>query len=177
MKKILKNDFHRYNESSILKLYFKDIGFRYLYHYRHLIFSKKFFGLKLFHKARVFSLSHKTGIEIFSKNVDEGILLLHPYNITVNSSAKIGKNVTLLKGCTIGSVKEGKKAGVPIIKDNVYIGLNSTIVGNITIEEDVLICANTFVNFDVPAHSIVIGNPAVIHHKFNATKEYINNPI
>ena len=31
---------------------------------------------------------------------------------------------------------------------------------------------NAFVNFDVPSHSLVIGNPGVIHHKDGATKDY-----
>ena len=36
-----------------------------------------------------------------------------------------------------------------------------------------MIAPLTFVNFDVPSHSIVIGNPAKIIHKENATKEYM----
>ena len=50
------------------------------------------------------------------------------------------------------------------------VGINSTIVGRVRIGNDVMIAPNTFVNFDVPSHSIVIGNPAEIHHKDNATK-------
>lgn len=53
------------------------------------------------------------------------------------------------------------------------IGINSTIVGNIHIGKDVLIAPNTYVNFDVPDHSIVIGNPASIHYKEGATEKYI----
>lgn len=55
-----------------------------------------------------------------------------------------------------------------------FLGINSTVVGNIHIGNDVLIAPNSFVNFDVPDHSIVIGNPGVIHHKENATGSYIN---
>lgn len=54
------------------------------------------------------------------------------------------------------------------------VGINSTIVGRVRIGNDVMIAPNTFVNFDVPSHSIVIGNPAVIHHKDNATKGYVS---
>jgi len=35
----------------------------------------------------------------------------------------------------------------------------------------------TFVNFDVPSHSIVIGNPAKIIHRENATEDYIENRV
>ena len=55
------------------------------------------------------------------------------------------------------------------------MGVNSTIVGNITIGDDVLIAPNSYVNFDVPPHSIVIGNPGKIIHREKATQDYINN--
>ena len=48
--------------------------------------------------------------------------------------------------------------------------LNSTVVGNIKIGNNVLIAPNSFVNFDVPDNSVVIGNPAVIHKKENLQK-------
>ena len=53
------------------------------------------------------------------------------------------------------------------------VGINSTIVGNIKIGNNVLIAPNAVVNFDVPDNSVVIGNPGVIHHKENATEGYI----
>ncbi|SFI12749.1 transferase hexapeptide (six repeat-containing protein) [Selenomonas ruminantium] len=102
--------------------------------------------------------------------------MIHPYNITINSQVIAGKNLTLLKGCTIGNIK-GDNGGAPIIGNDVYIGLNSTVIGNIKIGNDVLIAANSFVNFDVPDHSIVIGNPGVVHRKDRATELYITNRI
>ena len=47
------------------------------------------------------------------------------------------------------------------------------VVGNIHIGSDVLISPNAYVNFDVPDYSIVIGNPAKIIKKENATDSYI----
>ena len=41
------------------------------------------------------------------------------------------------------------------------------------IEDDVLIAPNAYVNFDVPSHSIVVGNPGKIISRDNATEEYI----
>lgn len=102
--------------------------------------------------------------------------MIHPYNITINSQVTAGKNLTLLKGCTIGNIK-GNNGGAPTIGDDVYIGLNSTVIGNITIGDDVLIAANSFVNFDVPSHSVVLGNPGIVHSKYGATALYINNRI
>ena len=53
----------------------------------------------------------------------------------------------------------------------VYIKLQ--IVGNITIGDDVLIAPNAYVNFDVPSHSVVVGNPGKIISRENATEGYI----
>ena len=61
-----------------------------------------------------------------------------------------------------------------MLGNKVYVGINATVVGNITIGNDVMIAPNAFVNFDVPDHCVVVGNPATIHKKENATKGYIN---
>lgn len=97
----------------------------------------------------------------------------HPYNITVGSNVILGNNVNLHKGCTIGAVNRGN-IGSPHIGNNVFVGINATVVGNIRIGNDVLIAPNSYVNTDIPDHSIVIGNPATVHFKENATEGYVN---
>ena len=67
--------------------------------------------------------------------------------------------------------------GIPVIGDKVWIGVNATIVGAIKVGNDVLIAPNTYVNCDVPDHSIVFGNPCIIKHRDNATGGYINRTI
>ena len=99
------------------------------------------------------------------KKVGGGIRLIHPWMITVNANAVIGRNVTLFKGVTIGIIEHGEKAGNPTIGDHVTICANATICGRITIGNNSWIAAGSFVNFDVPDHSLVIGNPGVIHRK------------
>lgn len=44
------------------------------------------------------------------------------------------------------------------IGNRVWIGINAAIVGGITIGDDVLIAPNSFVNQDIPSHSVVFGN-------------------
>ena len=85
----------------------------------------------------------------------------------------MGQNVNLHKGCTIGRTNRGN-SGLPKIGDFVFVGINATVVGNIEIGDDVLIAPNSYVNVNVPSHSIVIGNPATIHHRDNATEGYVN---
>jgi acetyltransferase-like isoleucine patch superfamily enzyme len=49
-----------------------------------------------------------------------------------------------------------------IIKDNVWIGFNSTILKGVTIGECAIIAAGSFITKDVPDKAIVVGNPAKI---------------
>lgn len=104
-----------------------------------------------------------------------GLYIGHPFGITINANAIIGSNCNIHKGVTIGQENRGLRKGCPTIGNRVWIGINSTIVGKITIGDDVLIAPNSFVNFDVPSHSIVIGNPGKVIAKENATEGYINN--
>lgn len=110
-----------------------------------------------------------------SAEIGKGLYIGHPYGITVNPKSKIGSNVNLHKGVTIGQENRGPRKGAPTIGNFVWIGINATVVGKITIGDDVLIAPNAYVNCDVPSHSIVFGNPCVIKHRDHATENYINN--
>lgn len=115
-------------------------------------------------------------IEIpLSVHIGEGLFINHPMCITINKDAVLGKNINLHKGITIGQENRGPRKGCPTISDNVWIGMNVTIVGKIHIGTDVLIAPNTFVNCDIPDHSVVFGNPCIIKHKDYATEGYLNN--
>ena len=142
-------------------------------------FRKCQFGLKPFipiYKVIFHFVKKSHGIEIASTlKIGKGLYIGHPYNITINQKAVIGENCNIHKGVTIGIENRGKRKGTPTLGNKVWIGINATIVGNIQIGDDVLIGPNSFVNCDVPAHSVVIGNPASIHHRDFATEGYINN--
>lgn len=118
-------------------------------------------------------LGMKMGCEIGWENIGPGLVLAHPYGITINPSAKLGKECCLFKGCTVGSIRSGKNAGVPIIGDRVTICCNAMVCGGIEIGDDVLIAVGAYVNFDVPSNSIVIGNPGVVHKKKNPSEDYL----
>ena len=104
-----------------------------------------------------------------------GIYIGHAYNITINCRAKIGRNCNIHKGVVIGQVNRGPRKGYPTIGDRVWIGIISAIVGKVTIGDDVLIAPNSFVNVDIPSHSVVFGNPCIVKHRDWATEGYVNN--
>ena len=107
--------------------------------------------------------AHKNHIEI-SRNTKIGAELYigHPFSITINPKTIIGYNCNIHKGVTIGQENRGSRQGTPVIGNCVWIGVNATIVGKIVIGDDVLIAPNSYVNCDVPAHSVVFGNPCII---------------
>ena len=119
-------------------------------------------------------LSEKTGIGLNDNlNLGKGLVIGHWGRIVMNTVAEFGNEIMLTHNVTIGRDVRGKRKGSPKIGNRVCIRSNSTVVGNITIGDDVLIAPNTFVNFDVPSHSVVIGNPATIHHRDNATEGHL----
>ena len=142
---------------------------RYDIRYLYLIRRKKT-KLRTFFAIRA---ARKYGLEILSDNIGPGLYIGHAHNINVNPDTIIGKNCNLNKGCTLGRENRGIREGAPVLGDNVWIGTNSVVVGKVYIGNDVLIAPNAYVNFDVPDHSIVLGNPGRIIKKENATDSYI----
>lgn len=127
-------------------------------------------------KALRHRMTQKYGLEISSAvTIGGGLYLGHAFNITINPNAVIGSNCNIHKGVTIGQENRGKRKGAPLIGDCVWIGVNSTIVGRVAIGDDVLIAPNSYVNCDVPAHSLVLGNPCRVIPRDNATEGYINS--
>lgn len=106
-----------------------------------------------------------------------GLYLGHPYGITVNSGTVLGMNVNLHKGVTIGRENRGRRRGCPTLGNCISVGINSSIVGKVTIGDDVLIAPNTYINCDVPSHSIVLGSPCRIIPREGATENYIINRV
>lgn len=133
---------------------------------------------KLYFRLRLKFLNQKNGLEIsYNTCIGKGLYIGHPYNITINEKVIIGDNCNIHKGVLIGQENRGKRKGTPIIGNSVWIGINAVIVGNIRIGDDVLIAPNSYVNCDIPNHSIVFGNPCIIKHADSATQDYINRKV
>lgn len=129
---------------------------------------------KYYYKYKIDRITKKTGIDFeYNPHIGDGLIIGHWGRIVVNKATKFGNMIFITHGVTIGRDIRGMRIGVPTFGDRICIRANSTIVGGIKIGNDVLIAPNTFVNFDVPSHSVVIGNPATIHHKDNATEGHI----
>ncbi len=160
-------------KDELSKIDLKLLQIRYLKYYR-LAQASKGSVWERYYMHRLIRFSEYTGIMLYENmNIPKGLIIGHPGSVVINGNAKFQGNLMLTHGVTIGRDIRGKHAGTPKFGKNVCIRCNSTVVGGITIGDDVLIAPNTFVNFDVPSHSIVIGNPASIHHRDNATEGHI----
>ena len=120
----------------------------------------------------------KYGVDMPAKlRIGKGVIIEHLGGITINPDVVIGNNICIYNGVTIGVEKRGKRVGCPVIGDEVWIGANSVVVGGIKVGNNVLIAPGSFVNFDVPDNSIVIGNPGKVIERMDATEGYIINLI
>ncbi|WP_258184968.1 MULTISPECIES: serine acetyltransferase [unclassified Bifidobacterium] len=115
-------------------------------------------------------LSYKTAI-------GGGLYIGHPYCITINPAAVIGRNVNIHRGVVIGQENRGRRKGAPTLGNDVWVGINASIVGKIVIGDDVLIAPGSYVNCDVPSHSVVFGNPCIVKYRENATAGYLNSKV
>ena len=162
-----------YSPKSLLKG-FRSQGFRYMF-FKRLIDhhgSKSLTGLVA--KFFLRRYTYKYGFQIGGK-IGEGFYIGHFGTVIVSVNTTIGKNCNIAPGVTIGASRRGEKKGAPQLGDYVWIGTNAVLVGGINIGTDVLIAPGAYVNFDVPDHSIVLGNPGKIIPRENATEGYINN--
>jgi serine O-acetyltransferase len=104
-----------------------------------------------------------TGISIpASAKIGDSFYIGHFGGIIINANAQIGNNCNVSQGVTIGVSGTKDNRGVPIIGDSVYIGTNSVVAGNITIEGNVLIGACSLVNQSALEYSVLLGVPAVV---------------
>ena len=85
-----------------------------------------------------------------SLNAIATLRLPHPYVIIIHRSARIGHNCTIYQGCTIGVIEKYDQPQAANIGNNVYISVNSVILGNIKIGNDVKIGACSLILKDIP---------------------------
>ena len=177
IKDLIRSDLFRYYGGKKIGIREKSQLFGYKYtkilrktHY----WKSKNILIYLLYAYRLNRLQLKYGYQIStSAKIGKGLYIGHFGTVVVNPEAVLGDNVNLSPNVVIGKQNRGDKKGAPCIGSCVWIGSGAKIVGKITIGDDVLIAPNAYVNFDVPSHSIVIGNPGKIIFRENATEGYI----
>lgn len=190
LKKVLFQDCERNSEicgKRMLFEYLKGnyrayIKYRFLKALRYMEYYENGSGLKkifyLFYKHYFQRLQVKTQLFIHPNTIDAGLNIEHPGFIWVDSSSRIGKNCTLLPRVLFGKKKPDVEQPCIFVGDNCFIGTGATILGPVTIGNNVVIAAGSVVISNVPDDCMVAGNPARVkkffsEHKDITHKEYL----
>lgn len=105
------------------------------------------------------------GLELpWRTRMGPGLAVTHGWGLVVSEGAKVGANVTLFHGVTLGQHDRIDASGqrhtrYPVIEDEVWIGPHAIVVGGITVGRGSRIAGGALVNRDVPPHCLVLGNP------------------
>jgi serine O-acetyltransferase len=109
----------------------------------------------------------KTGIDIHpGAEIQEGFFIDHGTGVVIGETSKIGKNVKIYQGVTLGArsftvdangnIIKGEQRH-PVVEDGVIIYANATILGGETrIGKNSVIGGNVFLMESVPPESLVI---------------------
>lgn len=180
---LISKDLFRYTGGGKFWLaYFMYPGFKYTFYFRIIQWLRSYkktslSPLVLLFKIRLLSLQRYYGIQIpLSVQIGEGFYIGHFGTIVVNGAVKIGKNVNISQGVTIGKSNRGCKEGCPVIGNEVYIAPGAKIIGKIFIGNNVAIGANAVVTEDIPDNACVAGIPAKII-SMNGATGYINKKV
>lgn len=118
-----------------------------------------------FDKARElnFRSINLTGCDIHpAAKIGKRFFVDHAIGVVIGETAEIGEDVCIYQGVTLGGVSFNKGKRHPTVGNHVVIGCNASVLGNITIGDNVRIGAGSVVLSDVPDHCTVVGVPGRI---------------
>lgn len=130
-----------------LMLYYPEFAFIFYWRIRSNPYYSKSLFVKDYH-CKIFG----------SSDIKGGLMCYHPFATVINAKS-IGKNFQFRNGLTIGNKNNNNKM-LPVIGDNVTVGPNVVIIGDIIIGNNVVIGAGAIVVKNVPSNVVVAGNPA-----------------
>ena len=88
-----------------------------------------------------------------------GCVIAHGLGTVIGGYSVVGEDCTILQGVTLGEARFDETA-CPRVGDRVTLGAGSTLLGGITVGDDVMVAAGAVVLEDVPAGAVVAGVPA-----------------
>jgi serine O-acetyltransferase len=122
-----------------------------------------------------------TGIEIHpAARLGRRVVIDHGMGIVIGETATVGDGCLLYKGVVLGGTSLERKVRHPQVGNDVVIGSNACILGNIQIGDHARIGSGSVVVKPVPAEATVVGVPARIivpsHARFDAALDHANLP-
>jgi serine O-acetyltransferase len=133
--------------------------------------------------ARLLSHANRflTGIEIHpAARIGRRVVIDHGMGIVVGETASIGDGCLLYKGVVLGGTSLERRRRHPQVGNNVVIGTNAVIMGDIHIGDHARIGSGSVVVREVPPEATVVGVPARLivpkHARFDAALDHANLP-
>ena len=119
-------------------------------------------GLPLLPRLIATATRSLTGIEIHpAAEIGPGLFIDHGMGVVIGETAKLGADVTIYQGVTLGGTGFATGKRHPTVEDCVTIGSGAKLLGPIVVGHGAKIGANTVVIHDVPPNSTVVGIPGI----------------
>lgn len=140
----------------------RDRRFYFWFRLWRFFYSTNKFNLFSLAKRKITKLNRAYNIDINPRStIGPGLKIVHFTGIVIRGNCNIGRNVVIRQNVTIGD-KRDTDIGISNIGDNVEIGANACLIGNIKIGNNVVIGALAFVNKNVPDNSIVYSSNEMV---------------
>lgn len=145
------------------------------YHLEPFLYFKGFHALQVYRASHVYwrrgqkmtaKLLQSLAAQSFSVDIHpaarigSGILIDHATNFVVGETAKIGNNVSILHGVTLGGTGKDTGDRHPKVGHGVLLSAHAQLIGNIKIGNNAKIGAGAVVLTDVPNQTTYAGIPA-----------------
>lgn len=144
-------------KKGLLLFRFNVNGFRDLFYYRfHNVILKRIL-------KRLFKPTDNLILDCGSIAMG-GVVTHHAFSTYLNIES-IGYGCSFRNNTTFGNKMVNGIVKRPIVKNNVFVGPNVVVIGDVTIGNNVVIGAGAVVTKSVPDNCVVVGNPAYIIKK------------
>ena len=129
----------------------------------YLLHNNRYFRILFYHRIGPIKSAliqwYRPGDRYFSisatTKIGTSMWIAHPYATIINAES-IGSNFSCIHCTTLGATSKGR----PILGNNVSLGANVTIIGNVHVGNNVTIGAGSVVVKDLPDNCVAVGNPA-----------------
>ena len=98
-----------------------------------------------------------TGVDIApAARIGPGLRISHGTGIVVGNGVVVGRDCLLMQNVTLGAPTLARIGDMPRIGDRVTIGAGASVIGPVTVGDDVFVGAHALVTEDVPPGSKVL---------------------
>ncbi|MFC2102695.1 acyltransferase [Bacteroidota bacterium] len=118
-------------------------------------------------------INNLSGDVIIGENTRIGISNVIMGPVTIGNDVMIAQHVVIVgvnygyEDITTSPAYQDTKKGLITVSDDVWIGANSVVLPGVTIGKHSVVAAGSIVRQDVPAYSVVSGNPARVIKQYN----------